>query len=179
MAAKILFTVVALVALIIVIVLVIAALKPNTIRIERSTVIHASPEKVYALIADFHKWPKWAPLDRKDATMKRAYSGQLAGVGAVSEWSGAASSGTGRAEITSVEPGRQVVVTVDFVKPFVAHNVNTFALAPEGDGTRVTWSMQGTNAFMMKVMSVAVNMDKMMGQHFDAGLANLKAAAEK
>jgi hypothetical protein len=32
---------------------------------------------------------------------------------------------------------------------------------------------------MMKVMSLAVNMDKVMGQHFESGLANLKAAAEK
>ena len=64
-------------------------------------------------------------------------------------------------------------------KPLKAHNVNTFALAPEGDGTRVTWTMRGTNAFMMKVMSVAVNMDAMMGRHFETGLGNLKTAAEK
>jgi hypothetical protein len=31
----------------------------------------------------------------------------------------------------------------------------------------------------MKVMSVAVNMEKMMGRHFETGLANLKAASEK
>jgi uncharacterized protein YndB with AHSA1/START domain len=179
LAAKILFTVVALVALIIVVVLVIVSLKPNTIRIERSTVIHASPEKVYALIEDFHEWPKWAPQDREEATMKRTYSGELSGVGAISGWSGAASSGTGRAGITSVEPARRVEVTVDFVKPFVVHNVNTFALEPDDDGTRVTRSMQGTNAFMMKVISVAMNMEKMMGPHFETGLENLKTAVEK
>jgi hypothetical protein len=82
-------------------------------------------------------------------------------------------------EITGAEPARQVVVTVDFAKPFVAHNVNAFTLSPEGNATRVTWTMEGTNAYMMKVMSLAVNMDKMMGQHFESGLANLKAAAEK
>ena len=109
----------------------------------------------------------------------REECGAQAGVGAISEWSGAANTGTGRAEITSAEPARRVEVTVDFVKAFAAHNVNTFALAPEGDGTRVTWTMQGTNAYMMKVMSLAVNMDRMMGTHFESGLANLKAAAEK
>jgi hypothetical protein len=50
---------------------------------------------------------------------------------------------------------------------------------PEGNGTRVKWAMQGTNAYMMKVMSLVMNMDTMMGQHFESGLANLKAAAEK
>lgn len=174
-AAKILVVVVALIA----VVLVVAALKPDTIRVERSAAMHAPPEKVYALISDFHEWPKWAPQDREDATMKRTYGGELAGVGATSEWSGASQTGRGRMEITGAEPGRRVEVTVDFVKPLAAHNVNTFLLVPEGDGTRVTWTMQGTNAYMMKVMSLAVNMDKMMGAHFETGLANLKVAAEK
>jgi hypothetical protein len=32
---------------------------------------------------------------------------------------------------------------------------------------------------MMKLMSVFMNMDRMMGKHFEAGLENLKAVAEK
>jgi len=32
---------------------------------------------------------------------------------------------------------------------------------------------------MLKVMSVFMNMDRFMGKHFEQGLANLKAAAEK
>ena len=39
--------------------------------------------------------------------------------------------------------------------------------------------MQGTNVYMMKVMSIFTNMDHFMGKHFEAGLTNLKAAAEK
>jgi uncharacterized protein YndB with AHSA1/START domain len=175
MALKILIAIVA----VIVMALVFAAMKPDTLRIERSTVINAPPDKVYALIDDFHEWPRWAPQDREDASMKRTYSGAPTGVGAVSDWSGSGNTGKGRMEITGADASRQVVVTVDFAKPFVAHNVNTFTLAPEGNGTRVSWAMQGTNAYMMKVMSLLMNMDKMMGQHFESGLANLKAAAEK
>jgi uncharacterized protein YndB with AHSA1/START domain len=175
MALKILIAIVA----VIVLALVFAALKPDALRIERSTVINAPPDKVYALIDDFHEWPKWAPQDREDASMKRTYGGAQSGVGAVSDWSGSGNTGKGRMEITSADASRQVVVTVDFAKPFVAHNVNTFTLVPEGNGTRVKWAMQGTNAYMMKVMSLVMNMDTMMGQHFESGLANLKAAAEK
>jgi uncharacterized protein YndB with AHSA1/START domain len=175
MALKIGIAVVVIVAAL----LVFAAMKPDKIRVERSVTIKAPPEKVYALISDFHEWPKWAPQDREDPAMKRSYSGELNGVGAASEWSGAGNTGSGRMEITGAEPGRRVVVKVDFARPFVAHNVNTFALAPDGDGTRVTWTMEGTNVYMMKLMSLATNMDKMMGEHFEAGLANLKAAAER
>jgi len=39
--------------------------------------------------------------------------------------------------------------------------------------------MQGTNVYMMKLMSVFMNMDRVMGKHFETGLANLKTAAEQ
>jgi hypothetical protein len=39
--------------------------------------------------------------------------------------------------------------------------------------------MDGTQAFLVKVMGVFFNMDKMVGKDFEVGLANLKAIAEK
>jgi hypothetical protein len=45
------------------------------------------------------------------------------------------------------------------------------------DGTYLTWSMQGTNVFPMKLMSVFANADRVLGRHFEAGLSNLEAAA--
>jgi hypothetical protein len=35
--------------------------------------------------------------------------------------------------------------------------------------------MQGTNLYLMKIMSVFVNMDRMMGRHFETGLGNLQS----
>ena len=58
-----------------VILLVLAATRPNTIRVQRSTLIGAPAEKVFALINDFHEWPRWAPQDREDPSMQRTYSG--------------------------------------------------------------------------------------------------------
>ena len=67
----------------------------------------------------------------------------------------------------------------EFLKPFVAHNTNVFTLRPEGESTRVTWTMQGTNIYLMKVLSVFINVDREAGKHFEAGLRNLKTAVEK
>ena len=39
--------------------------------------------------------------------------------------------------------------------------------------------MRGPCPFLGKVMSVFIDMDKMIGKDFEAGLANLKALAEK
>ena len=39
--------------------------------------------------------------------------------------------------------------------------------------------MYGPAPFMSKVMQVFINMDKMIGKDFEAGLANLKKLTEK
>jgi uncharacterized protein YndB with AHSA1/START domain len=160
-------------------VLVVAATKPDTLRVERSIVINAPPAKIFALLDDFHQWPQWAPQDRDDSSMTRNYSGAASGVGAVSEWRGKVATGHGRMEITESIPDSRVVARTDFLKPFVAHNENQFTLQPEGATTRVTWTMQGRNRYLMKVMSVFVNMDNQAGKHFETGLKSLKVAAEK
>lgn len=53
-----------------------------------------------------------------------------------------------------------------------------FALEPRGDSTNVTWTLHGPMPFISKVISIFCSMDSMIGRDFDAGLANLKAAAE-
>ena len=59
------------------------------------------------------------------------------------------------------------------------HNVADFTLEPQGDSTQVTWAMYGPTPFVSKVMQVFISMDGLIGKDFAAGLANLKAAAEK
>jgi uncharacterized protein YndB with AHSA1/START domain len=169
--------IVLIVAIVIAAILVFAATKPNIIRVTRSLTIKAPPERIFPLVDDLHNWPRWAPQDRDDPTMKRTYSGSASGAGAVSEWVGTGSAGKGQMTIIESAPLRRIVVKVDFVKPFVAHNVNEFTLEP-GSSTTVTWTMQGSNVYFMKLLSVFVNMDRMMGKHFEAGLENLKRAAE-
>jgi len=39
--------------------------------------------------------------------------------------------------------------------------------------------MHGPAPFMSKVMQVFMNMDRMIGKDFEAGLTNLKAVSEK
>jgi uncharacterized protein YndB with AHSA1/START domain len=147
--------------------------------IRREITIEASPERIFALIDDFHNWRAWAPQDVEDPAMARTYSGAASGPGAVSTWQSTGSAGEGRMEITGASSPRLVTVKVDFRRPLEAHNVNTFEIVPVGSATRVTWTMRGTNPFIAKVMSVFANMDAMMGKHFEAGLSNLKSAAEQ
>jgi hypothetical protein len=160
------------------VVLLIAATKPATVAVSRSIVIHASAPVVFALIDDFHNWPLWAPQDREDATMQRDFFGAPRGIGAISAWSGKGSAGAGKMTITQSIPNTRIEVDVDFRAPFVAHNVNEFVLEQAGSDTQLTWSMHGTNIFLLKLMSVLVSPDHVLGPHFEKGLAALKSAAE-
>jgi hypothetical protein len=65
------------------------------------------------------------------------------------------------------------------MKPIEGHNIAEFTLEPDGDATRLTWVMYGPSPYIGKVMSVFLNMDRMIGTDFEAGLANLKTATEQ
>jgi uncharacterized protein YndB with AHSA1/START domain len=172
---------IAVVALIILVVaiLAIAATRPDALAVERATRINAPPENIFILINDFRSWASWSPYEKKDPAMKRTYSGAASGKGAVYEWMGNGNVGQGRMEIADIAPSSRVTINLDFIKPFEGHNIAEFALHAEDGGTHVVWAMRGRMHFIAKVMSLFLNMDKMIGDDFEAGLANMKAIAEK
>jgi hypothetical protein len=167
------------VALLIAGVLVFASTKPDTFRVVRSTTIKAPADKVFPLINDFRTWGSWSPYEKKDPAMKRTFGATASGKGAAYAWDGNKEIGQGSMEITESSPSSEVRLKLDFVKPFEAHNIVDFTLKPEGDATRITWAMHGPAPFFSKLMQVFCDMDTMVGTDFEAGLANLKAIAER
>lgn len=168
-----------LAVLAIIAILAIAATKPATFTIRRTTYVDAAPEAIFPLINDFRRWRDWSPYEDRDADLKRTLSGAEAGEGSVYEWSGNKNVGTGRMEITDVAAPHKIVIKLDFMKPFEAHNVARFTMEPQGARTRLGWEMTGPSPFMSKVMQVFMNFDKMVGTDFEMGLARLKAIAEQ
>lgn len=160
-------------------VLVAAAMQPDTFHIQREALIKAPPERIYAILEDFGRSPEWSPYEKKDPAMKRARSGAAKGKGAVYAFEGNGEVGQGKLEITDATPPSRLVMRLDMVKPFEGSNVIEYRLEPEGGGTNVTWAMKGASPFLSKVICLFLNMDKMVGKDFEAGLASLKSLAEK
>ena len=146
--------------------------------VERSTTISAPPARVYEQIADFHNWPAWSPWEDIDPAMKRDYSGAASGTGAVYAWSGNRKAGQGRMTITEATAPSRVRIDLLFEKPFKAHNDTLLAIQPDGDGSRVTWTMTGKKSLVTRVMGIFKSMDSMVGPDFEKGLARLKATTE-
>jgi carbon monoxide dehydrogenase subunit G len=173
------FKIIAIVVVVLIVgVLGIAATKPDSFRVQRTASIKAPPEKIYPLINDLKGWTAWSPWEKKDPAMKRTLSAATVGKGATYEWAGNKEVGKGRMEIAEATPSSKVLIKLDFIAPFEAHNMAEFDLQPKGDTTDVTWSIYGPAPFVNKLMSVFLDMDKMIGRDFETGLANLKAIAE-
>ncbi len=165
-------------------VLVYAATRPDDFRVQRSVTIKAPPQRIFALIQDLHGWAAWSPYEKKDPGMKRVFGGSATGKGATYEWDGNKNVGHGRMEIVEATSPSKVVIKLDFITPFEAHNVAEFTLLPQADNTTsattvVTWAMCGPSPYVAKVMGTFINMDRMIGTDFEAGLQSLKATAEK
>jgi hypothetical protein len=167
------------VAVAIAVVLILAATKPDTFAVQRSTIVKAPPEKIFALINDFRQWGSWSPYEHKDPAMKRSFSGAESGKGSVYAWEGDKNVGTGRMEILEASVPSKILIKLDFFTPFEAHNMAEFTMLPQGDATNVSWRMHGPAPFMARIMHVFINIDKMVGNDFEAGLANLKRLTEK
>lgn len=159
-------------------VLAYASTKPDTFHVERSIRIAAAPDAIFPLINDLHHWDAWTPYN-KDPAMKKTYSGSAAGVGAHYAWEGNKQVGQGEISIRETRPPHLLVFDLHMIKPFEGRNVATFSLDPDGDGTRVTWSLDDKHRLVHKVMSLFLNLDQMIGKDFAVGLAQLKTVIEK
>jgi hypothetical protein len=107
--------------------------------------------------------------------MKQTYEGaRLESARSIPGWVHRA--GEGRRRLL-VPPERPDPGGTEFFKPF-AGTTRPSHLKPAGNQTMVTWNMFGENNFMAKAIHLFMNMDKMIGDQFEKGLADMKAIAE-
>ena len=171
-------TILIVIAVAVAAILAFAVSRPDHFRVARSIRIAAPPQAIHALIEDFRQWPRWSPYENRDPDMKRTLGATTKGKGAVYSWEGNNNVGAGRMEILE-DSLAKVVIKLDFLRPFEAHNVAEFSIVPVGEAVDVTWAMSGPSPFISKLMGLVFSMDRMVGGDFETGLSNLKSEAEK
>ncbi|HMC16066.1 MAG TPA: SRPBCC family protein [Albitalea sp.] len=145
--------------------------------VTRSIVVNAPADKVYALVADPRDWKQWSVWNKRDPGMQIDYSGPPSGAGAKWSWH-SKSEGNGAMTFTAAEPGKRVAFDL-FFSDFGTTSKGEFVFAPEGGGTRVTWTMNGDMGKNPLFHWIALGADGMVGKDFEAGLEGLKAVAER
>lgn len=158
-----------------VIFVIVAALQPSDFRVTRSATISAPTAAVFEHVNDLHKWQTWSPWARLDPAAKNSFAGPTTGTGAAFSWAGNNEVGEGTMTITESHPSDLVRFKLEFKKPFEDTCVAEFTFKPEGDKTAVTWSMSGNKDFIGKAVGLIMNCDKMCGDMFEQGLANLNS----
>ena len=176
MVRKVIFGILALLGLTIVVVMAIAALQPDSYTVERSRTMAVAPEAIVPHVTDLREWAEWNPWAEIDPDAELDFSEPPAGEGAWYTWKGNEDMGSGKMTVTSVGEGR-VDYDLEFIEPFESEADVTIEWAPSGEGTKVTWSMEGHNDFGAKVAGLFVAFEKAIGRDFEDGLANLEAAA--
>jgi uncharacterized protein YndB with AHSA1/START domain len=150
---------------------------PSRFDVSRSIVIEAPAEKVYDLVADPRLWKGWSAWHRRDPGIEVDYSGPPFGQGAKWSWN-SRSEGRGTMEFTHVVPNQRVEYALVF-PDFNLKSTGMFTMQPVGKGTRVTWTNGGDVGTNPLKHYLAAYMDRLVGPDFEAGLAGLKALAEK
>lgn len=158
-------------------VLVAAANRPDSFRVVRSATVQADAVKLHPLINDLHQFNTWNPFERKDPDIKGEYRGPAAGPGAAYHFEGG-KSGSGSLRVVHSAP-QQVTMELHMLKPMEGRNRIVFTLQPRGNATEVTWAMDGPMPFVSKLITMFVDMDRMIGGDFENGLATLKQRAER
>lgn len=152
--------------------------QPDQFHYERSGIINASPGAIYPYLSDLHLGSEWSPYEKLDPQMKRTFKGAATEVGAIMEFEGNDEVGAGRMEIVATDPDRFVELELEFFRPFKGVNRVRYVLTPEPTGTRFTWIMTGKNPFLSKIVCLFLNIEKMIGDQFEAGIKNLKDVVE-
>jgi hypothetical protein len=149
------FVAVGVVAAVIVVFGVVASRRPAAYRVERAVEVAAPPERAYAAVDGVEAIAKILVLfgDPWDPR-------------------------TGQVSIEERVAGERLRMRLDLVKPMKSTVVCELAFARAGEGTRVTWTMDGTHNLAGKAASMVMNTDRMLGADLEKSLARLKAAAE-
>ena len=172
--------------LILIVVLIgVAFVMPAHWHVERSTTIARPASEVFALLNGYRRFNEWSPWAAKDPNAKYTIAGPATGVGAKQSWVGDPKTvGSGSQEIVESKPDQSITTALDFGD--MGKSTARFQLAPDGQGTKVTWSLDGGNAitfdgkFLFGVIGRYMGpfMEKMIAPDYEAGLAKLKALAE-
>lgn len=160
---------------VIVIFVLVSSLQPSQGHIEKSITINASPATIYKEINSFKSFNQWSPWMKMDPGVKTTLEGPESGVGAKMSWDGE-KTGKGSQWIEESVENQRVKNALAF-EGYDGKAYAEFKLEPDGSGTKVTWTYDGTNDGIMD-KAMWMFMSGMLSGQYEEGLADLKKYAE-
>ncbi|MBU2865071.1 SRPBCC family protein [Reinekea forsetii] len=149
--------------------------------VEESIFINKQPAELIAYLSDFTSWPTWSPWLVMEPNCPVSYQGTQGEVGAGYHWQGDL---TGEGKMTLKEKSdKELVIDLQFIKPFKSFATATFKIGPEGDGSKVTWLLDAKLPFflffMKKMLEQTLSMDYVRGLKMLKSLLETGSIASK
>jgi effector-binding domain-containing protein len=159
--------------------LILAIIGPKNVDVAREITINKPAAMVKEKLGDFRffqeKWSPWSPLDPE---MKVSYKGNPGEPGHYYEWSGNKKVREGSMEIAEIK-GDTIVQNIGFGKNGKEGMSQAYLIAQENNNaTTVKWQMHFDIGFLHRPFMLFMNMEKMIGEKYEEGLANLKGVLE-
>lgn len=155
----------------------VAFFLPRDFRVERSIVIKASPDRVFAFVGDLKNWAKWGVWYSRDPAMVMTYSPATTGVGAWSAWE-SKTQGNGKATITESAAPSRLVYRLEF-PDYGMTSTGSFVITPDAAGNvRVVMADAGDLGANPINRWFGLFYDRLIGPDFEAGIAKMKQLAE-
>ena len=171
---KILRNVVIAIAAILVLFLGVAFFLPSKFSVERSTLIAAPADSIYARVATPRTWATWSAWTvEEDSTLVYTYAGPDSGVGAIMKFT-AKRMGNGELEIVEAVPGQAVGYELRMTGTDMKVN-GRVTLEPAGNGTKVTWRDSGDLGRNVLLRYLAPMLEKNLAAAYEKNFAGLGA----
>lgn len=161
----------------IVVYLILCLVGSKQFSVSRSINIKAPASLVQSTMGDFKFFQeKWSPWTELDPAMKTTYEGEAGKPGHKYSWeSNVKDVGKGSMTLNQIK-GDSTYITINFEG---MGDSKIYYVAKEDNGTtNATWTIDGEYGFIMRGMTLFMNMDKMMGPVFEKGLNKLKTEIE-
>lgn len=173
---KILFVVLALVALL----AVTALFVKKDFKVTRSIEVNLDRRKVYDYIKYLDNQDNYAIWQARDPNTKKSSIGTDATVGYITTWSSDHELvGSGEQEIIKMEEGRRIDYELRFKTPQEMNSTAYMTTESAGDSkTKVTWAFEGKFPYPANLMLLFIDMDGDLGPDLQEGLNNLKSELE-
>ncbi|MCP4383567.1 MAG: SRPBCC family protein [Hyphomicrobiales bacterium] len=163
---------------VLVVAVVVAFFLPRYPAVSRSIDIAASPSAVFPLVGDLRRFNEWSPWFSRDPDATYTFTGPTEGVGQTLRWeSDVPEVGSGTMTVASIAADEGVVIDLDFGDRGPANT--SITLAPDGDGTRVTWGFVTDLGFNPIARYFGSMIADVVGADYDTGLAKLKTVVEQ
>lgn len=154
--------------------LIVAIFLKKEYHVERTITIDKPVSEVFEYVRYLKNQDTYSYWAMIDPAIIKNYSNTDGNIGFTYQWKGNNEVGAGEMKIANIVDNERIDYDIKYTEPHVSTGKSSLIFKPEGDKTRVTWTMDGRLNYPMNIFLLIVDMDSSIGKKLNAGLVNLK-----